>query len=575
MFGMTWGEPPVMLPQRSAGRLQTTLISPWEALDFPSAVACHMSRQEPRGTANLRYSFENYVIDSDQRELRRNASLIAVEPQVFDLLEYLIRNRARVVSRDDLIKSIWGGRIVSESALSTRINSARSAIGDSGASQRLIKTFPRKGVRFVGTVDETQGAFLEASRDTLKASPALLDRPSSRPSIVVLPFENMSDDSAQDYFVDGITEDIITALSKWRSFYVIARNSAFTYKGRNVDVKQIGRELDVRYALEGSVRKVGGRLRITTQLIETANATHVWAERYDRELTDVFAIQDDLSQRIAAVIEPELGRREQRRAAAKPPANLESWDCLNRGMYLLYKFTPDDIAAARPFFERAIALDPNFSRAHAGLAYTYQLEVLHGYSSDDARSIEQHIIHARRGVELDDSDSFAHLMLAFGYRWKRYHDLAVAEARKAVECNPHDTWAQATLGLCLDLLGQHREGAQIMEQATALHPRELHVRFYLPLIARAYLVERDYSAAETWARRGIENNPMIPRTHLILAATLGHLGRTQEARAALNAAEHLASGFAGRWLSRAEYRSNADNEHVAEGLRKAGFRERT
>lgn len=222
-----------------------------------------MSRQEPRGTANLRYSFENYVIDSDQRELRRNASLIAVEPQVFDLLEYLIRNRARVVSRDDLIKSIWGGRIVSESALSTRINSARSAIGDSGASQRLIKTFPRKGVRFVGTVDETQGAFLEASRDTLKASPALLDRPSSRPSIVVLPFENMSDDSAQDYFVDGITEDIITALSKWRSFYVIARNSAFTYKGRNVDVKQIGRELDVRYALEGSVRKVGGRLRIT------------------------------------------------------------------------------------------------------------------------------------------------------------------------------------------------------------------------------------------------------------------------------------------------------------------------
>jgi TolB-like protein/Tfp pilus assembly protein PilF len=518
------------------------------------------------------YLFEDYALDTDQRELRRGDSVVAIQPQVFDLLEYLIGQRHRVVSKDDLIAGVWGGRIVSESALTTRINHARVAVGDSGEEQRLIRTLPRKGIRFVGVVHGADPA--KIPKTVSAVAPKTESAQPDRPSIIVLPFTNMSGDSEQDYFADGITEDIITALSKWRSFYVIARNSAFIYKGRNVDVKQIGRELNVRYVLEGSVRRAGARLRITAQLIDTVSAIHVWADRYDRELTDVFAIQDDLSLRIAAVVEPELGRHEQQRAAAMPPASLEAWDCHNRGLYLLYKFTRDDIAAARPFFERAIALDPNFSRAHSGLAYTHQLDVLHGYSSDDARSIDQHIIHARRGVELDGSDSFAHLMLAFGYRW-RNHELAVAEARKAVECNPNDTWAQATLGLCLDILGQHREGARMMEHALALHPRELHVRFYPTLIARAYLVDRDYAAAETWAWRGVENDAMNPRTHLILAAVLGHLDRTQEARAALDAGERLAPRFAGRWISRVEYRSNADNEHVTEGLRKAGLRVKT
>jgi TolB-like protein len=278
-----------------------------------------------------------------------------VQPQVFDLLEFLVRNRDRVVTKDDLIASIWGGRIVSESTLSTRINAARVAVGDSGEEQRLIRTLPRKGIRFVGVVHGADPATIPKTDSAVppKAESILPDRP-----IIVLPFTNMSGDSEQDYFADGITEDIITALSKWRSFYVIARNSAFIYKGRNVDVKRIGRDLNVRYVLEGSVRRVGARPRITAQLIDTISAVHVCADRYDRELTDFFAIQDDLSLRIAAVVAPELGRHEQQRAAAEPPASLEAWDCHNRGLYLLYKFTRDDIAAPRTFFERAIALDP-------------------------------------------------------------------------------------------------------------------------------------------------------------------------------------------------------------------------
>ena len=392
-----------------------------------------------------------------------------------------------------------------------------------------------------------------------------------KPSIAVLPFQNMSGDPEQEYFADGITEDIITALSKWRSFLVIARNTTFTYKGRSVDVKSVGRELGAKYVLEGSVRKAGNRLRITAQLIEATSATHIWAERYDRDLTDVFAIQDDLSARLAAVIETELGRHEQKGSPAKPPASLEAWDCLNRGLYLIYKFNREDNAEARSFLERAIALDPELSRAYSSLAYTYQQDLLHGYVADRDTAIERLISHARRAVQLDDQDSYAHVMLGFGYRWARQHDLLVTEARKAIECNPSDAWALGLLGLGLDLIGQHREGIGAMERAMAMNPRDPHVRFFAALIARACIADRDPITAETWARRAIQNDPANPRSHFLLAAALAHLDRTAEAHAALEAGERLRPGFAKQWLAAREYRDEADNDCIADGLGKAGF----
>src|SRR5262245_49630555 len=210
------------------------------------------------GEVTLRYLFEDYCLDTDRRELRLRAALVRMEPQVFDLIEFLIRNRDRVVSRDDLIASVWEGRIVSESALSTRINGARSAIGDDGDQQRLIKTVPRKGLRFVGAVREEPGP---SAGIVQHVPPSLPDTP----SIAVLPFSNLSGDAGQDYFTDGIVEDIITGLSRMGWLFVIARNSSFTYKGRAVDVKQVGRELGVRYVLEGSLQKAGQRVRITAQ----------------------------------------------------------------------------------------------------------------------------------------------------------------------------------------------------------------------------------------------------------------------------------------------------------------------
>ena len=231
------------------------------------------------------YLFENYALDTGRRELRRGPDLVPLEPQVFDLLAYLIQHRERVVTKDDLLAAIWEGRNVSETALTSRISSARCAIGDDGQQQRLIKTLLRKGIRFVGAVREEQQRTTEAAAEQSAPALALPDRP----SIAVLPFTNMSGDSEQEHIGDGIVEDITTELSRFRDLFVIARNSSFHYKGRAVDVRQVGRELGVRYVLEGSIRRDRDRFRISAQLIDAVTGSHRWAERYDRDVKDIFA----------------------------------------------------------------------------------------------------------------------------------------------------------------------------------------------------------------------------------------------------------------------------------------------
>jgi TolB-like protein len=253
----------------------------------------------------LRYLFDGYVLDTERRELRHGAGVVSLEPQVFDILEYLIRNREHVVSKDDLFASIWNGRLVSESALSTRINAARSAIGDNGDEQRLIRTVFRRGFRFVGAVCEEQKPAAVATEPPRAVQPERL-------SIAVLPFSNMSGDPDQEHFADGITEDIITALSKLRGLHVIGRNSAFVYQGKSIPIKQAGAELGARYILEGSVRKAGDRLRVTGQLVEAATDQHLWAERYDPDLKDIFAIQDEITERVVNAVEPAVRAWEQR-----------------------------------------------------------------------------------------------------------------------------------------------------------------------------------------------------------------------------------------------------------------------
>lgn len=270
----------------------------------------------------MRYLFDQYVLDADRRELHRGADVISVAPQAFDLIEYLIRNRQRVVSKDDLIKAIWNGRSVSDAALTTRLNAARAAIGDSGDEQRFIRTLPRKGFRFVGAVREAPepaGAALADNEGELQNPDLVLP---DKPSIAVLPFASMSGDPEQEYFADGMVDEITTALSRFKGLFVIARNSSFTFKGKAVDIKNVGRRLGVRYVLEGEVRKASGKVRITGRLIEAATGTHIWADRFERDMTDIFALQDDVTLAVVSAIRPKLFQAELALASRRRPEDL-------------------------------------------------------------------------------------------------------------------------------------------------------------------------------------------------------------------------------------------------------------
>src|SRR6187397_2908085 len=332
----------------------------------------------------MQFLVGDHTLDADRRELRRGAEPISVEPQVFDLLIYLVQHRDRVVSKDDLIASIWGGRIVSDSTLTSRINAARKAIGDSGEDQKLIRTVSRKGLRFVGDVRtqsrDTQSA--DAATRQIDASAGLRPAASQpeRPTIAVLPFTNMSGDPEQEYFSDGISEDIITALSKLRWFFVIARNSSFMYKGKSVDLRQVAADLGVRYVLEGSVRKVGDRVRITAQLNDVSTNSHLWAERYDRALADVFAVQDEITEAIVAAIEPQLYVAENFRAQRKAPDSMDAWDLVMRALSHYWRVTRQDHVVAQALLEKAIAIDPNYGQALGLLATSYMFTAHMGWA---------------------------------------------------------------------------------------------------------------------------------------------------------------------------------------------------
>jgi TolB-like protein len=260
----------------------------------------------------VQFLFEDCVLDTDRREFTRGSEPVAIGPQVFDLLLYLVENRAHVVSKDDVLDAVWAGRIVSESTLTSHINAVRKAIGDSGGEQRLLRTIARKGFRFVGEVREIRAQDGASPSATGTAQPEMAPTPMpalpDKPSIAVLAFQNLSGDPEQEYFADGVVEDIITALSHYRWLFVIARNSSFTYKGRAVDVKQVGRELGVRYVLEGSVRKAANRVRITGQLIDATTGAHLWAERFEGTLDDIFELQDRIAADVVGNIAPELER---------------------------------------------------------------------------------------------------------------------------------------------------------------------------------------------------------------------------------------------------------------------------
>jgi TolB-like protein/Tfp pilus assembly protein PilF len=328
-------------------------------------------------------------------------------PQVFDLLLHLVGNRTHVVTKDDLLDTVWNGRIVSESTLTSHINAARKAIGDTGEAQRLVRTIARKGYRFVGDVVEVhapgESAF-ESAPIMVTSAPAdrVLALP-ERPSIAVLPFLNLSEEPGQDYFTDGVVDDIISALSRMRWLFVIARNSSFVYKGRAVDVKQVGRELGVRYVLEGSVRKAAERLRITGRLIDATTGAQLWSERFESTLEDVFELQDQMTTCVVGALAPHLERAEIERARRKPTESLDAYDYYLRGTRKFGQMSKSAVDEALQLFDAAIGRDPDFASAYAMSAWCHSWRKVNRWPTDLAAGAHM----ARRAVELGPDDAVA------------------------------------------------------------------------------------------------------------------------------------------------------------------------
>ena len=371
----------------------------------------------------MQFHFSDHVLDVDLRELTRGGESVPVEPQVFDLLVHLIENRDHVVTKDDLIETVWDGRIVSESTLTSRINAARKAVGDSGKDQIMIRTLARKGFRFVGEVQpqaanggEARG---EAPRLAAAGEPLYRQLPAlDRTAIAVLPFANLSGEPEQEYFSEGIAEDIITALSKLRWFYVIARNSSFIYRGKSVHHQRIGEELGVGYVVEGSVRKDGDQVRITAQLVDVATGSHLWAERYDRNLADVFAVQDEITQAVVAAIEPQLYAAEDFRARRKTPDNMDAWDLVMRALSHYWRVTRQDNLVAQALLEKAIAVDPAYGQALSLLAACHTFSAHMGWQ-EMSKAVPVAERAALAAIRADSEDAWAHYALASVYLFHR------------------------------------------------------------------------------------------------------------------------------------------------------------
>ena len=514
----------------------------------------------------MQFVFDNYTLDADRRELRCGSDSVAVQPQVFDLLVYLVQNRERVVSRDDLIASVWGGRIVSESALTSRINSARMALGDSGRDQKLIRTIPRKGLRFVGAVSEPSNGI----RPVLERPPSVPPLP-DRPAIAVLPFINMSGDPEQEYFSDGISEDIITALSKLRWFFVIARSSSFTYKGKTVHLKQIAEELGVGYVLEGSVRKSGDRVRITAQLNDVSTGSHIWAERYDRDTADVFAVQDEITASIVAAIEPQVYAAEDFRARRKPPGSLDAWDLVMRALSHYWRVTRQDNLVAQALLEKAIVMDPNYGQALGLLADSYAFGAHMGWT-DLAKAVQIAEPAALAAVRADSADPWAHFALGGVYLITRRFDSSLAELKLALDLNPNFSQAHNYYAAALNFCGRWQEGDEAARRALRLSPRDPFSAQFYGSASMAQFVGRNYDEAIRLARIAIRLRGDYTGAHRVLTAAAGMAGQIEVARAALQELRRVHPNISLAWISnQIPIKHDADREHYLEGFRRAGL----
>jgi TolB-like protein len=531
------------------------------------------------------FTFEGYTLDLTRGCLRAGEDEITLRPKCFDLLQYLVENPGRLLLKDELAGAVWPNVIVGDNSLAQCIGDLRNALND--VDRRIIKTVTRRGYVFAAPVSISAPdivtrlpAFTSPVPsvgippptevvDQLKPGLALPEKP----SIVVLPFSNMSDDPEQEYFADGMVEEITTALSKVRWFFVVARNSSFTYKGRAVDLRQVGRELGVRYVLEGSVRKAGDRVRISGQLIEAATGGHLWAERYDRRIADIFAVQDEMAERIIAAIEPELYAAEHFRSQRKPPESLDAWECVIRALSYMGQCTRTADAQAEVLCRRAIAISPDYGQAHSLLAWVLIRRASLAGELINAILPEARA-EARRALGLDQGDAWAHLTSGQVLWRNRRHCEAERAFRRSLELNPNFALAHALLGGALAAKGAYENAMATAEYALRLSPRDWLVDFYASrAIKYAHFGAGNYFESLAWARRLTERYPEYIPGFTWLAATAGLQGDMETAAEALTVLLRQRSHFSLAWMRQNLPFSEEILERLLTGLQRAGLPE--
>lgn len=525
----------------------------------------------------MHLEFEDCLLDLKRRELSRDNQIVATTPMVFDLLVYLANNRDRVVSKDELMDTVWSGRIVSESTLGSQINALRRAVGDDGQQQRIIRTVARKGFRFTAVVQvhdlDTETSSPHSDTESSTAHPIISPTLPAKPSIAILPFVNLSAEREQEYLADGVVEDIIAALSQYKWLFVVARNSSFTYKGRTLDVKQVGRELGVRYLLEGSWRKVNNRVRMTGQLVDTTNGSHHWAGRFEGVLDDIFDLQDQFTMSIVGAIAPELERAEIERTRHKSTENLDAYDLYLRGMSNLHHGSRESIDRALEFYNKAIAYDANFSSAYAMSAWCFCWRKANGWMQDQLQETASGLKLARIAVELDRGDAVALTRSghALGYLAGDYQG-GIALIDKALVLNPNLAAAWFLGGFLRIWKGEPATAIEHLTHALRLSPLDPELYRMHTGLSVAHLFLGQHDEASIWAEKAFNELPSFLLPAAVLAASQAQAGRIAEAKITmthirkLNPALRLSNILDWLPIYLPEHRAN-----LVEGLQKAGL----
>ena len=494
--------------------------------------------------------------------LMRGDREVHLTPKALALLSFIAGRPGEVIAKQELFGAVWPDVAVGDAALVTCIQELRKALADNARRPRYIETVHRRGYRFVGKI-------APGGKPVVELTPAL-SLP-DKPSIAVLPFDHMSGDPEQEYFTDGMSEDLITGLARIHWLFVIARNSTFVYKNRAVDVKQVARELGVRYVLEGSVRRAGTRLRISAQLVDAVTGGHHWAERYDRQLGDIFAVQDEITESVAAAIEPRVLAAEGIRTLSRSASDLGAWGLVARAQTHFWRMTKADCGTAIAALDHAAAAHPDYAPARSLLGFCRVFAAHMGWNNRE-RDLIAGREHAARAIALDDRDPWGHIALGYWALMERRTEECIAAFRRALDFNPNSASAHAHLGHGLAFSGRDREAIVHAQHAIRLSPLDPMIALFLGSIAVAHYTAGRYAAAIEYTTQAARLRPGFQGAHRLRCASLAQAGRIGDARACLATVQREQPQLSLDWIrTYVPYQTPELIERFLDGMRKAGL----